>query len=637
MKSIKKITTLLLATLATLSLGLASACSGGGDDASYSQSSSTSENSSSQGNSPAEEEMCTNDRPHSYAWETSDVADAANPDRIAKEVGQCTVCGKMAVMPTLPTDQAFPSRSADAENDGYHPLDLEEGCYTLEIPDNGELWVCFSAEEVGQFAFYSIGGSSCTVDRYNAEIGFTCFLGAHGKTVENDLGDDFYSFVNRSEENDGSNWRSLYCITGESGALIKVCFTRIASPMWEPQTAITMVYPTEINGKKASDSEAGKQLIVVDFDSNYYFDETDGYYHRGTPDKPGEVIYAAITAEASRMFEGSTFATVLSSIGTALNVQDGYTADGDYNVLCYIPFISNCADDTDPNKKDEDGNPILDTSKNCYMNYCNSDGVYPVTRELYKFLNVYVRSHTPIGVETNDPDLLAEKARPWAEHKNENGADADRNKFWLAACYTYETIALGVEANPHALTVGDNAITVPAKDSYYVTLPDGVYSIVCEQDVKMYYGVHNFTAPVNVVVDGGVKFRFTMGTTGGSATVRVTKLGADADGYVLDTAIPLLTLGDVTLAVHTVYDAEGATYFAYYSYTPTAEGSFSFTLTGDANATVTIGNDTVVNELSPTATLSVTANQGEFETLYVYVAANESTDITANLAFTSAE
>lgn len=483
----------MLAMLTSLSLGIFAACDE--DD--------------SQSTPSVVEDMCTTNRPHSYAWKLDDIGS------VAKEVGQCTVCGEMAVLPALPQDQAFPTVSANANNDGYSPLDLEEGCYTLEIPASGEFWACFSAEQVGQFAFYSIGGTQSTVARYNAEIGFTCYFAIDGKRVDN----NFYSYVNRSEEENGSNWRATFCVKGNAGNLVKVCFTRIASPIWVPDTVTTMVKPTEIKGKKADDAPSTKELVAVDYEENYYFDSNVGYYRTGTPQNPGEIIYAAITMKASRLFEDKSFIQSFEDFGGILYLNDGYTAEGNYNQLCYISFLYNCVDDNDHNNGETDPN------KNCYMNFCNKDGVYPVTRELYQFLNLYIRQNRPISLMDDSEGYDLERTRDWREHKNENGKDENRNKYWLAACYYYNVIPTGTKDNPIALQEGNNELTVPAYERLYVTVPEtGNYRLVCtDKNVTVLVNETLYTNGVNVVVKAGDLIRFDVGVNGGVTSVTLTK------------------------------------------------------------------------------------------------------------------
>ncbi len=499
MKKLKKIATLLLAMLASLSLGIAAGC----DEENPSQSSAPSVT--------FEEDMCQNDRPHTFAMKTDDMNDKA------KEVGQCTVCGEKATLPALPANQNFPTMSPTKDNDEFTPLDLTEGCYTLEIPANGKFWICFSAETAGQYAFYSMGNTKATVTRYTcAFIGIgACYYAADGKMVE----DNFYSYAHCSQEEVGEYWRAVFCISGEANSSVKVCFTRIASSIWQPKSVTTIVRPTEIKGVKATDPSSLQALKAIDYDESYFFDESVGYYRMGTKDIPGEIIYAAITKKAERIFENGSFIDALESFGRNVYLNDGYTADGNYNQLNYIPFLYNCADDNNHNNGEKN------LQKNCYMNYCNKDGVYPVTKELYQFLNLYVRSHRPISLMDSAAEYAEELTRDWREHTNEDGKDENRNKYWLAACYYYDKIETGSQENPIKLAEGDNQITTAKYERCYAVTPkDGEYRLVCaDENVKVLVGETIYEGGIDIVVKADTVLRFDLGVNGGTTTVTLTK------------------------------------------------------------------------------------------------------------------
>lgn len=499
MKKLKKIATLLLAMLASLSFGVFTACN-------------EEEPQSSTPPDTFEEDMCQNGRPHSYAMTAED------KNEMATEIGQCTVCGENAVLPTLPTNQNFPTMNATKNNDEFSPLDLTEGCYNLEIPANGEFWICFSSEGAGQFAFYSMGNTTATVTRYTcAYVGIgACYYAADGKMVE----DNFYSYVNRSNEEEGEYWRTVFCIKGKANSSIKVCFTRISSPIWEPSTITTVVYPTEIKGVKAPEPSSTQELKAIDYDESYFFDETVGYYRMGTKDIPGEIIYAAITKKAERIFESMSFIDALENFGRNVYLGDGKDEEGNNKVISYIPFLYNCADDNNHNNGEKDLN------KNCYMNYCNSDGVYPVTKELYQFLNLYVRSHRPISLTDSAADYAEELSRDWREHKNEDGKDENRNKYWLAGCYYYDNIETGSKENPYKLVEGDNEIaTAKYERSYAITPSDGgEYRLVCtDANVKVLVGETLYEGGIDIIIKAGTILRFDLGVNGGTTTVTLTK------------------------------------------------------------------------------------------------------------------
>lgn len=449
----------------------------GCDDPANSSSSSTHSSTDSSDSSQVQDNACTDEKKgHAYSEDT----------------GVCIRCGKEAVIPPPSANMQYPLvepcthtkngncseclyQGAGEEYNRFE-LFLNEG-YTVEIGSSGELWLSFSTKEYGananagrsgQFVLRSVGGSNgVKVTRHSAT---THYVTPDGKpAVEKD--GDFYSFVNCSDAENNEQWRATYCLKGEKGTQVKVYFVRIADPVWEAKTIRTKVYAQELK-EKAPEPEANQQLVEVDYKADYFYSDPatggDGYYHLGTKENPGKIIYAAISKSAVRLFgedSSTSFTNVLKSFGAALDLQDGYTADGDYNILCYTPFIMNWKNDdaswgSRPGSEEE--TPETDPNKVCYQNYCNSDGVYPVNAELFKFLNLYVAKNKPVDDAITNEDY--QNKAPW---------------IWLSACFTYEEIKLGTQKNPLPLAVGKNTVTTLKWDTLYCGFADkeGSYTV----------------------------------------------------------------------------------------------------------------------------------------------------------------
>ncbi len=447
---------------------------------------------------------------------------AARGHDYSQDNGTCSVCGDQVVIPALDAEQDFPLVEPCIHNDQqiyeglcdcaykgrgeeYSRLELTEGCYTVETIRNDEvsnaIWLSFSVKEAGQYMLYSVDNNNkAKATRYDASTAFVPTIGVEARVDENG---DFYSYVNCSENYFSNEWRATFRIKANAGTLVKLCFVKISDPVWTPKSVYTYVYPTEINGQKAPDGGEGNKKTVVPYDSKYYYSDPttggDGYYHLET----GEIIFAAISSSPERLLLNGSF-SVIHYEGSALNLPNGTNADGNYNILNYVPFIMNCMYDDDIFATDENEKYLINPDKNCYQNYCNTDGLYPVNAELFKFLNLYVQKNKPIDAEITDED--------W-----KNQADW----LWLSACYYYAPLNEGIESNPLNLTVGEYQITLPAADIYYCTIKEeGTYKITCS-DSEVYIGEKLETGETTVVVTADSPLVFIFASMD-SKTVTVT-------------------------------------------------------------------------------------------------------------------
>ncbi len=491
----------------------------------------------------------------------------------------------------------------------YNALELTEGCYELTIKEehaSDGLWISFSASQDGQYVLYSVGeneGVGFTVTRYNVSLGGG-YVNENGGVVASVKEDNFYSFVNPGSTY-SSYWRATYRIQGAVGETVRVCFTRYAEKTWERGNVTSYAYATEINETYAPEGAAGTQLTDVPFDTTYYFDQTTGYYTM----ENGSIIYVAIDKTSRQFVDGGALGGLT---GQSLVLQDGYTADGDYRTRNYVPMIMNWKYNNASVGDTPSTKPEVNPNKNCYQNYCNSDGLYPVTKELYKFLNLYVRANQPMDEYITEDDYAAELQK---------SLDDPTNWLWLANCYYYADPQTGTTSNPQLLTLGANDVTLPILDEYYVKIADnGVYTVSwTESDLSVKINGQAITGVTQITVQAPLQIRLYNNQTE-ARTVTLT----------LAYATQVVDESTTTLSPVAAYqsDASAANAYVRYEYAPTADGTLTFTRTGSESATVTINGE----EVTTSKDIQVTANTP----VVILVSADTPVDVAVTLAFTPA-
>ncbi len=577
---------------------------------------------------------------------------AARGHEYSEETALCIRCSQAAVIPELidpefplvdlctHTDEAIYEGLCDCTYKGrgeeYSRVELTEGCYLLEIPSTQELWLSFSVQEAGQYVLYSVDSEvSVSVTRHAANFGYVNPNGTDAIKVDK----DFYSYANDCREGYyNSEWRATYRLRAVVGTMVKVCFTKVDGPAWEPKSVRTKVYPQQINGVKASEGKEGEALVEVPYNADYFYSDPaeggDGYYHLGTKQNPGKIIYAAIDHTASRLLGSDKFTTVLNNIGTALNLSNGFTADGDNNILVYVPFIMNWLDE-DAAAMD---NPKVNPNRNCYQNFCNKDGLYPVNQELFKFLNLYVRSNKPADSNVTNEDWLAEK--------NKSLASTD-NELWLSACYYYASLEKGTEDTPLEIAPDvDTEINVKAYENFYCTLEgNGIYTIKGGENTpdSLYIGIGEnfFKLKDGIVVSAPADFYiFDENAQAVTVTIKATLTEGTNNGQGNDVATPIvITQTEITLSPIAIYNADGTvSYYAYYAYTPTVAGTLTLTLSEETDAYITLGGQVVAEDatsVSVTVVDTDTPLSGEIklgEPVIIYISAEQATEVTVTLA-----
>lgn len=375
------------------------------------------------------------------------------------ENGFCSVCSDGPAFPADAGDTALlqPLSGTGTETER---LECVEGYYQFTIPSSKALWLSFSISQPGQYALYSVGETNgCTLTQHDASPQFIPKPGTPCVTLQDGT---IYSSVSCSETFFNEHWRATFCLSGIKNATVKLRFARIADPAWEPATQEELVFAKEINGVKAEDPPTGFSAKEVPLTSTYFYDESCGYYRMGTAENPGAIIYAAITREASRLYGNGSFITTLDT-SNPFNLSLGKMEDGNEYVKNYAFMITNYQYEIKDGRAefltDDDSNKIPDYNVTCYQNYVNSDGMYPVTKELYDFLVLYTKNHPPVI---------------W-----ENGMEGEQ---WLTACYYYSEIPLGTSGNPQPLEIGTNTLSLTGNNYYCTIKVAGSYTITCETE-----------------------------------------------------------------------------------------------------------------------------------------------------------
>lgn len=548
---------------------------------------------------------------------------AARGHDYTKGNGFCS-CGDGPIFPKDAPNKTFinpadPECGIKGNGTDYNRYELTEGYVKVECTGN-PIWLSFATQEHGQYALYSTNGARGTqLKRYDASAHYipTMKDGVFGETgndfdyyigFEANLLEDgnHYSTINCPANIWSTEWRATWSVVGEEGTILYLRFVKIAEAAWTPGYVKDKVIAQQINGR-APEGEAGTEAALVPYDTDYFYDDTTGYYRMGTKENPGATIFAAITAPAPRMLLDKAF-TMIQYEGDNLSLPFGTTADGDYLLKDYCPFIMN----------DES----YGGTYNSYQTFVNSDGMYPVNQELFTFLNLYVDKNKPMDI----PEEI------WKE-KRENA--------WLAPCYYYANLTPGSAEFP--IEVGaDGTITgtTLAWDSIYYTVKhtpqDGQMAAYCTltwndsdltiQDVSTRVA---YKGPNMIVFEtNGMKgFTFAIGDAQGDARDFEIQI---VDGYKGSQTDPIIwtELGDKTLETVEILAPTGSTYVCMYTWEATADGTVL--VTTDDDFYLTLGDNTVLKDGK--ASLDVTA--GEIVTFFIM--AQEDITVNANVSFTPA-
>lgn len=395
--------------------------------------------------------------------------------------GVCIRCNNAPTLPQPPADIVYvdlydlEEETTKVECGGVNMYQLSLGYYTLTIDTqsdglDGGTWISVALPEAGQYAIFSTdnNASNVTVTQYDASVAYVNPNGDKGVVLaDGNLYSDYHCSRKHWNESSRATWR-LEC---DEFAQINVAIVRIADPAWQPESIYKTIKPKQLNATEAPDGESNAQLKEVPYNTEYFYDETCGYYRRGTASTPGEIIQVAITKVPERLLSEKPF-TEIQNDGNNLTLPYQQDADGNYVARDYSAFID--ADASHDN--------------NCYENYVNSDGVYPVNQELFEFLNLYVKKHKPYDI----PESI------W------NNETLRTEQAWLSACYYYTADEIGKENNPLVISqAGEFAIKTYRRNKYYCTIayePEIVDGEII--DVESCTLTWSETANIAVIVNG---------------------------------------------------------------------------------------------------------------------------------------
>lgn len=379
----------------------------------------------------------------------TETADIAALGHDYGNTGKCLVCSTSVTLPKNDssakyTDIATLKINEHVTGDAFARYNGNEGYYEVEIgcvDFETETWLSFSAATPGQYALYSITNpANVKVARYDASSQYIPtdedgnYIGFDGIVLEDG---NFLSTVSCSKSMWSNQWRATFRLTGNKGDRVKVRFVKIAEPTWTPSYVREEIVPTQIGDVTASDPMATETAVPVPYDNEYFYDETSGYYRLGTKETPGAIIYAAIDAPATRLFGDQSFVSI-NVEQDPLNLFYNVNADGDYVTHYYRYFIIEKNDKSNAN--------------NCYANFVNKDGMYPVTQELFTFLSLYVTRNNPVDVDYDE----------WKQ---------DPAAYWLAPCYYYAEYEEGTLQKPIVIETETVEITTLEFDFLYYSLP----------------------------------------------------------------------------------------------------------------------------------------------------------------------
>ena len=138
--------------------------------------------------------------------------------------------------------------------------------------------------------------------------------------------------------------------------------------------------------------------------------------------------------------------------------------------------------------------------------------MYPVTQELYEFLQLYMQKNRPINIPDNIWDDEAERVK----------------KAWLAPCYYYRELTPGSAENPFVITeLGDFEANPPKFDIVYFTVayqdetgaPTSTLVLSCsDTNARISVNGQTYVGPfsVEIEVDGLTGLTFYIGAKNGA-------------------------------------------------------------------------------------------------------------------------
>ena len=426
---------------------------------------------------------------------------------------------------------------------------------------------------------------------------------------------NFISTVSVNDKYFNNQWITACCIQGTApGQTVDFSIVRIDDAAWTPTTEYKQITAKDINGIKAPEGAVGTKPAEVPYETEgIYFDEDKGYYCM----PGGSPIFAAITKKAPRQFGGGTvaFSDLLDTGSESNFVIHVYTLpNGNPVVNVYTTMLL-----ADPYKNGY--------NENSYEAQVNSDGLYPVTKELYEFLKLHAAHSRPA-----------------------NGPSAEyADNAWLAACYYYKEMEVGSQEYPMEFTeAGTYTIQQSDEDAYYyftVNLNAGALSTykisINTYKVRLYAGTNYYSNSTSALNIQNLYFEssnanniifYCYDTTFAQNEIEIVI--EEVNGS-FNNPIAIEANGqNVTMQPMEIITAEETKkYEVYYFYTVTQSGTL--TLNSDSTATIILGGSEMIDG---TATLDVVydAETPENNVIMICVTSTDTTAVNVNLTFTAA-
>lgn len=224
----------------------------------------------------------------------------------------------------------------------------------------------------------------------------------------------------------------------------------------------------------ADNEDNEKTLIPIDLDGTdtIYYDEDKGYYRLGDGEDPKAsdpivVVMLKKNLDSDRLYLGEGAPLIYLEMATngqiapyVFDVTEDKTDTSKGNsYLDYRKMLRGFVEyDKPSNSRDNLSIPEELEEENCYVNYVNSDGVYPLTEELKEYLQLFAKYAAEYKKNNMGQDLIPE---------------GDEN--WMFACYYY-----GVEVVLTDDIIGEyedeegNTLTVKSNGKYTITFSYGM-------------------------------------------------------------------------------------------------------------------------------------------------------------------
>lgn len=539
-----------------------------------------------------------------------------------------------------------------ASGEGYDsvPYQIDNGYYAVSLAKSTSVFYAFTPQTAGTYRICSIGSADVQLHRHD---GSEVWINPVPSTTVDDT--------------DGVNFSYEFQVTPDNFASLEgngdyqLYFSlEYADKATDFSTTQTMLYvdkisddydsatspeddtPTIITLTKADEAlydDAGNvvpfgaqagTLTPLPYNAQLVYNETDRYYHYGSKD--GALVVMPFTVTPTRLLD------------VAFNVIGNPTLNE--NALPSALHLT-FTDETTGKKTVKEYNALIDE---IYPSAVNGDGMYPLTEEMYEFVNAYVAAN----VSEKIAFIPAELRWKAPLYYYETGTPVDDRPTLSGWTGNQPTSGNGTQSSPYAIGLGDYCAPFgPTFGVLYYTYTveqDGFITVSTDAEkatIAMLYEYSvtsgdEFTATTESGdILGAGTYTFNNVVQGGKILLRVCasdwKSGklpftisysaeAPKDEALGSKDKPhTLTLGETT--------AQGKdTIYVWYAFTATETASYTFS-TSNPDASIEIYKNkafgTRVKVLSGAGNITVTLEAG---TTY-YIGVSEGVNMSFNVVF----